>query len=682
MTERIKRLRETIIDKREKRAVKDFPYSADLWLGISSLPLRMSKRLSLMLNAQDCVFFEDSYFIPARTTAAPPDILTEGEYNKIKETHSVHELGFMSNVCPDYTELIANGTEAHIRLLDAELISAIGERKDELIAMKESLEAVTAFAAKYKAEAEKNGRTDIAEVLTQIPAKGARNLREALQFFRIIHFSLWCEGDYHNIAGRLDQLFYPYYLADIEAGKLTKAEATELVCDFFLTFNADSLLYPGMQQGDNGQSIMLGGRDENGKDMYNELSEIMLTASLELKLIDPKINLRVDKNTPKERFEFASKLTAVGIGFPQYANDDVVIPALERYGYSKKDAANYVVAACWEFIIPGVCTDIANIDAISLLACTDRAVRGTLLTAESVDDVIKATDREIRRTIDTIVTSHDNMWFRPCPLLSAITRQKDNWGDLRHGLKYNNYGIHGTGIAPAADYLSAVKTLVFDEKKISPEKFIEMMDANYEGYESERNMILRDIPRMGNDSTADDIGAHLLSVFAGALEGKKNERGGIWRAGTASAMYYITHANELGATGDGRKQGEYLPANYSPSLNTKLNGPISLIRSFTKPDTRNAMNGGPLTLEFSPSSVNSDEGIKKLAALVQTYIELGGHQLQLNVIDTKSLIDAQNNPEKYKNLIVRVWGWSGYFVELDKVYQDQIIKRSILGTEQ
>jgi len=682
MTERIKRLRETIIDKREKRAVKEFPFSASLWLDIPSLPLRMSKRLSLMLEAQDQVFLEDSDFIPVRTTAAPPDILTEEEYAEIKKIHSVHELGYMSNICPDYAELIAGGTEQQILFIEKEAEKATGERKDELTAMKEALEAVTSFAEKYKKAAKENGRDDIAEVLERVPSKGARTLREALQFFRILHFSLWCEGDYHNIAGRLDQLFFPYYEADITSGKLTKDMAQELICDFFLTFNADSSLYPGMQQGDNGQSIMLGGRDENGKDMYNELSELMLKASLSLKLIDPKINLRVDKNTPKERFEFASELTAVGIGFPQYANDDVVIPALERYGYSKKDAANYVVAACWEFIIPGVCTDIANIDAISLLACTDRAVRSTIKDAASIDDVIKETDRQIKLTIDRITESHNNMWFRPAPLLSAITRQENNWGDLRHGLKYNNYGVHGTGIAPAADYLSAVKTLVFDEKKISPEKFIAMLDADFEGYEAERNMILRDVPRMGNDSSADELGAHLLSVFAGALEGKKNERGGIWRAGTASAMYYITHANELGATGDGRKRGEYLPANYSPSLNTKLNGPISLIRSFTKPDTSNAMNGGPLTLEFSPSSVNSSDGIKKLAALVQTYIELGGHQLQLNVIDTESLLDAQKNPEKYKNLIVRVWGWSGYFVELDKVYQDQIIKRSILGTEQ
>jgi len=209
MTERIKRLRTVIIDKREKREVGAFPYSPELWLDIPALPLRMSRRLSLMLEAQDCVFFEDSTFIPARTTEAPPDILTEAEYARIKATHSVHELGFMSNVCPDYTELIANGTEAHIRLLEAQMKNAEGERADELAAMKESLASVMAFAEKYRREAEKNGRGDIAEVLSRVPARGARTLREALQFFRIIHFSLWCEGDYHNIAGRLHQLFYP-----------------------------------------------------------------------------------------------------------------------------------------------------------------------------------------------------------------------------------------------------------------------------------------------------------------------------------------------------------------------------------------------------------------------------------------------------------------------------------------
>ena len=641
----------------------------------------MSLRLRNFLQEQGCIFIPESRFIPTRTTTAPADILSEAEFEGIKASHTIHELGYMSNICPDYTELISCGILKRIEDINAEIEGADGERREELVAMREALEAVSEFAYKYMEEADRCGRADITQVLRQVPDYGATTLREAMQFFRIIHFALWCEGDYHNIAGRLDQLFYPYYLSDIKAGRLTRESALELVCDFFLTFNVDSGLYVGMQQGDNGQSIVLGGRDADGNDMFNEMSELMLEASLELKLIDPKINLRVDSNTPLERFELATKLTAVGIGFPQYANDDVVIPALERYGYSREDAANYVCAACWEFICPGVGTDIPNIDAISLLGCVDRVMRESAGEDTGYEGILERVREKIRREIDGITRSHDNVWFYPAPLLSSITKQKEGWRDISHGLRYSNYGIHGTGIAPAADALSALRHIVFEEGKMTLAEFVEALDANYDGYESIRYEIIHNTPRMGNDREADELGATLSGWFSDALEGKRNDRGGVWRAGTASAMYYIRHADELGATADGRVKGDYLPANYSPSLNTKLRGPMSLIRSFTLPDLSRAMNGGPLTLEFSPSSVKTDEGRTKLALLVQSYIESGGHQLQFNVIDTESLLDAQKNPERYKNLIVRVWGWSGYFVELDRVYQDQIIKRSILNVE-
>jgi formate C-acetyltransferase len=185
---------------------------------------------------------------------------------------------------------------------------------------------------------------------------------------------------------------------------------------------------------------------------------------------------------------------------------------------------------------------------------------------------------------------------------------------------------------------------------------------------------------MGNDDDfADGIGAALLSAFAEALDGVTNERGGCYRAGTGSAMYYVTHAREVGAGADGRLHGGYLPANYSPSLGIKLNGPVSIVNSFTKPDLAAVINGGPLTLEFAATAVRDETGIGKLALLVQNFIRRGGHQLQLNVIDKRSLLDARLHPENYRNLVVRVWGWSGYFTELDEVYQEQIIKRADLS---
>ena len=178
-----------------------------------------------------------------------------------------------------------------------------------------------------------------------------------------------------------------------------------------------------------------------------------------------------------------------------------------------------------------------------------------------------------------------------------------------------------------------------------------------------------------NDDYADESGVFLLDAFSKTLEGRKNEYGGVYRAGTGSAMFYLEHAAKIGASPDGRRKGEPFSANYSPSLFAKVGGPMSVIASFTKPDLAKTCNGGPLTLEFDGGMFASEESISKVARLVKTFIDRGGHQLQLNAVNPEALRDAQINPEKYEQLIVRIWGWSAYFTELDKGYQDHVIAR-------
>ena len=211
-------------------------------------------------------------------------MLTEDEWAEIKSKHYIHELGYVSNLSPDYATTISKG------------LLAVRETANEY--QVRMIDAIINLCDRYKAEAEKMGRADVVEVLTQVPRYPTRSFREALQFFRILHFSLWLEGDYHNTVGRFDQYMYPYFQKDMEAGLYTRETALELVEDFFLSFNKDSDLYVGVQQGDNGQSMVLGGIDKDGNDCFNLLSELCLEASRNLKLIDPKINLRVSKKTP------------------------------------------------------------------------------------------------------------------------------------------------------------------------------------------------------------------------------------------------------------------------------------------------------------------------------------------------------------------------------------------------
>lgn len=249
-------------------------------------------------------------------------------------------------------------------------------------------------------------------------------------------------------------------------------------------------------------------------------------------------------------------------------------------------------------------------------------------------------------------------------------------GGIYDGCKYNNFGIHGTGIATAADSLVVIEKYVYGDKSISKDDLIEAVDSNFEKHSEILPIVRYEAPKMGND--IDEVDKHavtILGMFSDELEGRVNCRGGIYRAGAGSAMFYLWHADEIGASPDGRLKGEAFGTNYSASLIAKINGPVSVIKSFTKPDLSRAMNGGPLTLEFASSMFKDEESVKKVAALVKAYVDMGGHQMQLNAVNTELMKAAQENPDAHRQLVVRIWGWSAYFVELDKEYQDHVMSR-------
>ncbi len=620
---------------------------------------RMSDRFEKMCKAQTPHIFENEQIVFMRTTENLPEIFTEEEWTDIKKKHFIHELGFMSNLSPNYYATIKVG------LLE--------KRKTADIYGQRAIDNIIMLSDKYLEEAKKIGRDDIVEILTQVPRYPARNFREALQFFRILHFSLWLEGNYHNTIGRFDKYLYPYLKNDIENGVLDRASALELLEDFFLSFNKDSDLYTGVQQGDNGQSMMLGGCDDEGNEIFNLLSELCLEASYNNKLIDPKINLRVSKKTPKEIYTKASHLTKAGLGFPQYSNDDIVIPALCKLGYEEKDAANYAVAACWEFIIPFVGADVANIGALSYAKAIDVAFHNDLKNCETYEEFFSSVKNRINEQCDEICSGLENLWFVPSPFMNVLMDC-----DIYNGGKYNNFGIHGTGIATAADSLAAIRKYVYEEKSVSKDDYIKAVDENFKNNNLLLHKLRFESPKLGNnDDYVDEIAVKLLDAFSDSLSGRKNCRGGIFRAGTGSAMYYLWHADELGASPDGRLKGEPLGTNFSVSLFAKVKGPVSVIGSMTKPHFERAINGGPLTLEFHQSLFTDEESIEKVGTIVKSFIDRGGHQLQLNAVNVEKLKDAQIHPENYKQLVVRIWGWSAYFVELDKEYQDQVIARQV-----
>lgn len=688
MNQRIEGLRKYILDKKHhqfRRATSELKIG-NLSDSFARDNVDFVKRSAIgfaaLLNEEVPVILPGEKIVLTRTISELPEIFTKEEWEGIKQNHYIHERGTICNISPDYDTTIRVGLEARKSEIE-ERLKNIGDDEEGTVFLHSTLLCISALQSlidRYEKLAREQKEYETADVLKNIRSNGANSLREALQLLRILHFALWEAGNYHNTLGRFDQYMYPYYRKDIDNGILTKEEAFELVEEFFLVCNKDSDLYPGMQQGDNGQSIVLGGCDLNGNSLFNELSEICLQASYELELIDPKINIRVSRNTPDEVYELGSWLTKKGLGFPQYCNDDVVIPGLLRKGYEKEDAYNYVVAACWEFIIPKCALDIPNIDGLSLIQCVKECM-GTLESCKDYEAFYQMVEQKMQAKADEICAKHRNLFIVPSPMISllmdgTVSRARD----ISEGAKYNNYGIHGTGIATAADSLAAIKKYYFEEKKVDFKTLIDSLDDNFTNQPALEKLLREDAPKMGQDDDyVDSIAVALLDSFDKVLTDKLNERGGQYRAGTGTAMYYISHANNLGATPDGRKAEEMIPANYSPTLFMKQKGPISVIKSFTKPHLSNVINGGPLTLEFDQSVFNNSESVKKLGMLVKTYVTLGGHQLQLNTVNREKLLDAKIHPENHKQLIVRVWGWSGYFVELDDCYQDHVINRIEFG---
>ncbi len=687
MTPRVASLHRFIVEKQHHAFRRDVEFGLAPDLAARRVPLarRVGLGLVAVLQAERPVILEGERICLLRTVRKLPDLLTADEWNAVRKDHFLHELGKVCNLSPRYGPTMAAGLAAR-RAEAAERLERCrregdGRGVEELETAILEIDAVLDLADRYRAEALRLGRRELADTLARVPRHGATTFLEALQAFRFLHFALWAEGEYHNTVGRLDQLLWPYLEADLAAGRLDQDAALDLLEEFFLSFNRDSDLYFGVQQGDNGQSVVLGGLTPEGKDGFNRLSEMCLRASRELKLIDPKINVRVGSRTPPEVYELGTELTREGLGFPQYSNDDVVIPGLVALGYDPQDARDYVVAACWEFIIPGLGADIPNIGALSFPSVLLTAVRRALPSARSFDELLGAVKAEVQAECRRMAAAVGNLWMLPAPFLSLLFDGcLERARDVSEGARYNSYGFHGTGLSTAVDSLAAIRRYVFEERSLAPQALIQALDRDFQGEEELLARLRYEAPKMGNgDAAVDALAGELLDAFADALEPLRNERGGRFRAGTGSAMYYLWHSRELGATPDGRRKGEWFGANYSPSLFARIGGPLSVIQSFTSPRLGRVVNGGPLTMEFHRTVFDQVASLRKVADLVRLFVLRGGHQMQLNAVNREVLLDAQRHPERFGNLIVRVWGWSAYFVELDRDYQDHVIRRQEYG---
>ncbi len=575
------------------------------------------------------------------------------------------------NFVPDYAMFLKYGFYGMYEYIKSKKSSADSEQSKFICNALKALEAILELMKKYRSVAEGTLKAALDNLLKGAP----KTYHEAAITLKLIQYILHIMPINHVTFGRFDQYMYPFYKSDIEKG-VTREELLYITKAFFVNINFDTDMYFGRQQGDNGQSMVLGGYDENGNDEFNDLSDLCMEASLSLSLIDPKINLRVSKKTPFERYVQGTYMTKEGLGFPQYCNDDVVVPGLIRLGHSPKEAHNYCVAACWEYIMPNR-LDITNYASMVFPKMVDSAVHEHLTQCKTFDefmDYVKENIDARARALHDMVKDHVfvpntvySLFFAPCV---------EKLCDYSECNAPCNFGFHGTGIANGADALAAIKKLVFDEKGIEAQALVDALNADFKGYETLRSKLLA-CPKMGNnDDYVDDIASKLMETYCICMDKRTLPSGGKLRPGTGSALGYISTGKSTAATADGRYAGTPFSSSFSPSITAHTSGLLSVIQSFTKYDMSRIINGGPLTIEIHDTVFRNDYGIEKVAKLVEAFVALGGQQLQLNSINRDRLIEAQAHPELHPDLIVRVWGWSGYFNELDVEFQNHIISRT------
>ncbi len=556
----------------------------------------------------------------------------------------------------------------------------------------------------------------MADCLNWIMGNPCRTFHEAIQCMFLYQIGLCLDGQQHGISfGRVDQYLGSFYEADVSSGRITHEKAQELLDLFYLKVAEMNKIWPYFATlagpgYTSGQLMTIGGVTRDGKDATNDVSFMMLQSAGRMVLHDPPQSLRIHKGTPQELWKAAIETTQVAGGVPTFENDDVIIPALMSRGLPIESARNYCLIGCVE---PQGCGDewacpggngtesFWNMLNAFLLAINNGfnpmpgrngkpgvqvgLPTGYLYEMETFDDVLHAVKKQMEHFARWQV-SLVNMWeyvaseHMQLPLLSAtIDGCMESGKDvMKGGARYNSTGNAGIAIGNIADSLAVVKYMVYDKKLVSARELYDALVTNWEGKEDLRQLILNEAPHYGNDNEyADQFARWAADIYGNAINSATGPRGR-WAAGLYPVTTHVLFGMATAASPDGRKAGEPLADGISPVQQLDKCGPTATLKSVSAIDQKKFSNGTLLNMKFHPTALSNEMGKSKLIALIRTYFALGGMEMQFNIVSGSVLRKAQEHPEEYRDLVVRIAGFSAYFVELYKASQEDIIKRTEL----
>lgn len=649
---------------------------------------------------------------------------------KIFQTNLYHYAG-AGHLAIDYAKLMREGyvgliDEAKARLANlSKRDPEYADKRDFYEAMIIMHEAARTYIKRYAELAEEMAavetdakrKAELEEMATncyQIALGAPKTFWQALQLFNIATALIQVESNGHSISyGRMDQWLYPFYEADIKNGTITKEFVLELLeVEYVKMNNPTKLKDKGSMalrngRGFGGESLTIGGVDRDGNDATNDLTMLMLEGSAHTRMMNPWVCVRMHENTPYELRVKTTECIRAGYGHPKLFNDAPTIKGMMRKGMTLEEARDYCVVGCVEISLPGKeygWHDAAYVNTPKMMEMVVNGGRslntgnqlgpdtGSLDTYQSFDEVLSSVDQQFEYWTDQMCSSLNvidtiHRELKPLPYVSAFFEDcLESGKDLTEGgAKYNGTGPQASGMATCADSLASIKQLVFEEKRCTGAELLQAVKDNWKGHEVLYSLVNSSkVHHYGNDDDyADDLFKYMFECYCKHVAGRKNVRGGEFSPGVYSVNANVAMGMNTNASVDGRKKGEAISDNMGPvhtdAGSHDVSGPTALVNSLAKVDHSLATNGTLMNLRFPQEAVAGIEGRDNLISFIDAYMAKNPMHVQFNIMSSETMRAAQKNPENYKDMLVRVAGYSAYFVELGKPLQKDLIQRTELS---